>query len=242
MEVGVEHGQESAVFVIYLVGRHVGVIDRDVRVFLERDAVEPCGQPEHALFHACQFEIRAEHFPVNVVFLQLQLVGVVAEVPRLQDEIRPFALAGGGFHGLHLFAGGGEIGLQQVVEQLIDVLAVFRHALLQHEVGKRAASQQLCAFAPQVDDAFDDFRVVVFAPTGADGVFGHVHFFAQFPVVRVSHERVVARRVEREEPSFESLFLGGRGGGVECRFRQSGQVLFPREVELEGVGGFQVVL
>ena len=61
MEVGIEHGQVTAVAVEYLIGFHVGVVDGYLAVLAERDAVELVGQAKHALNHFRQLEIRTEH-------------------------------------------------------------------------------------------------------------------------------------------------------------------------------------
>lgn len=49
IEIDEEHGQVAAVAVIDLVGAHVGVIDGDLLVLAEGDAVEARGQSEDAL-------------------------------------------------------------------------------------------------------------------------------------------------------------------------------------------------
>ena len=51
MEVGIEHSEERAVTVEHLIGLHVGMVDGDVLVLFERDAVEAVGQSEHTVYH-----------------------------------------------------------------------------------------------------------------------------------------------------------------------------------------------
>ena len=49
VEVGIEDGEVGTVAVKHLVGLHVGMVDGDVLVLLERDAVQTVGQSEHAV-------------------------------------------------------------------------------------------------------------------------------------------------------------------------------------------------
>ena len=71
MEVGVEHSQIRAVLVEHLVCLNVGMIHLDVLVLLECDAVEACGESEHALYNFRQFEVWAQHFCIEVEFAHL---------------------------------------------------------------------------------------------------------------------------------------------------------------------------
>ena len=71
VEVGVEYGQVRTVLVEHLVGLHVGMVDGNVLVLLERDAVQPVGQSKHALDDLRQFEVGSQHLCVQVVLLHL---------------------------------------------------------------------------------------------------------------------------------------------------------------------------
>ncbi len=76
MEVGIEDGEIAAILVEDLVGLDVGMIDGDVLVFLEGDAIEAVGEAEDTVDDFRQLEIGPQHLGIDVVFLQLQLVGV----------------------------------------------------------------------------------------------------------------------------------------------------------------------
>ena len=76
MEVGIEDGEEATILVEDLVGLHVGMIDGDFLVFLEGDAVETVGEAKDTVDDLRQLEIGPQHLGIDVVFLQLQLVGV----------------------------------------------------------------------------------------------------------------------------------------------------------------------
>ena len=81
-EVGIEHGQIRSVTVENFVSLDVGMVNGDVVVGLEGDAIQAIGQSEHAIDNLREFEIRAQHFAIEVVFLHLQLVRIVRRVPR----------------------------------------------------------------------------------------------------------------------------------------------------------------
>ena len=52
MEIRVQYGQESSVFVEHFVCRHVRMVYRNVGIFLECDAVQAGSQSEDTLFDA----------------------------------------------------------------------------------------------------------------------------------------------------------------------------------------------
>ena len=74
MEVSVQYGQELTVFVEYLVGFNIFVINRDFRIFPESDSVESFCQSEYSFFYLFQFEVRTEHFFIDIEFFVFQFV------------------------------------------------------------------------------------------------------------------------------------------------------------------------
>ena len=77
MEIGIEDGQIGTVLIEHLVGFHVGMINGDVLVLLEGDAVEAVGEAEHAVDNLRQFEVGTQHLGIDIVFLQLELMRVI---------------------------------------------------------------------------------------------------------------------------------------------------------------------
>ena len=77
VEVGVEDGEIAAVLVKDLIGLDVGMIDGDVLVFLECDAIEAMCQTEDAVDDLVELEVRTQHLRVDIVVLNLQLMGIV---------------------------------------------------------------------------------------------------------------------------------------------------------------------
>ena len=132
MEVGIEHSEERAVLIEHLVSLDVRMIDGNVLVLLECDAIQLIGQSEDTVNHPLQFEIRTQHLGIDVVLLHLQLVRIEARVPRLHlvyifmSQFAQFVA---------LLDGCGHVGVNQVVQQPIDAAGVRGHATFQHVVG-----------------------------------------------------------------------------------------------------------
>ena len=78
MEVGIEDGEERTVLIKDFVSLDVRVIDGDVLILLERDAIQLIGQSEDAIDDVFQFEVGTQHLGINVVLLHLQLMRVEA--------------------------------------------------------------------------------------------------------------------------------------------------------------------
>ena len=142
-KVGVEDGEITAILVEHLVCLHVWVIDWDVLVLLEGDAVELVGKSEHAIDHLVQLEVRAEHLGIEVELLHLQLMGVVTEVPWLDVEVVALQFLGKCLYLSHLLHGGRLVGGDEVVQELIYVVDIRSHTMLQHVVGVGIETEQL---------------------------------------------------------------------------------------------------
>ena len=82
MEVGIEHREIGAILIKHLVSLHVRMIDGNRRILLEGDTIETVGQPEDTVDYLRQLEIGAQHLCIDVITLQLQLMGIEAEIPR----------------------------------------------------------------------------------------------------------------------------------------------------------------
>ena len=83
VEISVEDGEIAAILVEHLVSLDVRMVNRNVLVLLEGDAVQLVGKTEDTAYHLRQFEVGTQHFLVDVVLLHLQLVTVETSVPRL---------------------------------------------------------------------------------------------------------------------------------------------------------------
>ena len=136
VEVGIEHGKEFPVFVEDFVGIHILVINGNIRILLEGDAIQSGCQAEYTFLHVVQLKVRAEQLIVDIELPVLQFMGIVRPVPRHQDEVFSFRLACQGLHFCIFLFGGGRVSLQQLVQQLIHGLTVLCHALLEVVFGE----------------------------------------------------------------------------------------------------------
>ena len=207
------------------------MIYRNVLVLLERDAIQPVGQSEHAFYHVAEFKVGAQHLRIEVVLGQLKFVGVETEVPRLHGEVLALGLACRFADFLHLFQCRRLVCVNETVEQAIHIAAVSGHAALEHVVGIGLAAQQLRNLPAQVDESFADFNVVFRVVVRTLSVLGHIHPAAQLPLGRVGHEGRVAWEVECEHPSLLVLLLGRVRRSLNGRVGQSLKVAFIGYVE-----------
>ena len=187
MEIGIEDGEIRTVLVEDLIGLHVGMIDRNILVLLEGDAIETVGQAEHAVDDLRQFEIRPQHLRIDIVFLELQLMGIEREVPRL-EFLFPQIFMKLLFDFSDFFFRGSLVGGDEVVEELVDVADIAGHTVLHHVVGIGLMAQELCQFATQIDEPLTDLQVVLRIVVDALRILGHIHLPAQVATGAVGHE------------------------------------------------------
>ena len=81
-EVGVEHADETSVGAGYVIGLYIGMVDLNLGVVCELQAIELCGKAEYTVNHVVELEVGAEGLFVKRVFVGLELVGIIRIVPR----------------------------------------------------------------------------------------------------------------------------------------------------------------
>ena len=229
---------------MYFVSHHIGVIDGNLLVGDEGDAVEFLGKGEDALFHAFEFEVGFYLLVADGIAVVLVLLADVAPVPRHEFESGPVKAACDGIalEFGNLFERPSLRGGQQFVDEGIHRRLVAGHLLFQHVGGVVRIAEESGQFEAQFGDAFGNVAVVIFAD--AAGVVRSPELLLQFPVAGVGHEGTVARHLQRYGPSLLAAcgrFVGhafpdeigqfGYFGGVCCR-----------DVERKGVGSSQYVL
>ena len=89
-KVGIDHADELPLVVGNVEGLHVGMVDLDVVVAGELQAIELGGEAEHTGNHVVELEVGAQLLLVVAVGGIFELVGVVAVVPRI--DFHGFAL------------------------------------------------------------------------------------------------------------------------------------------------------
>ena len=194
------------------------MIDGNVLVLLERNAIETVSQTKDTIDDLRQFEVGTKHLLVQVVFLHLQLMAIEASVPRIQL----LNILLGHFDQLCLFLQSRRlISLNEVVEQPIDITGLGGHTTLQHVVCISLVTQQLGYLTTQIDESLADVEVVLAVVVRTLGITCHIHLLTQFALGRIRHERRVGGHVEGEHPALLLLFLGSQSSCLARRIRQS---------------------
>ena len=220
-EVCIEYCQIAAILIEYLVCLDIRMIDRDVLVLLEGDAVELVGKTEYAINHLIELEIRTKHLCIEIVLLHLELMRIESEIPWLHLEIIALQFLCECLHLCRLVDGGRLVGIDEIVQKLIHIFCGACHTMTEYVIGIGLEAQKLCQLSAQVDQSLTDFQVVLLVVVDADGISRHVHLLAEFALGRVGHERRVAREVEGEDPSLFVLLLCIMGCGSDGGLRES---------------------
>ena len=218
------------------------MIDGDVIVLFEGNAVQAVCQSEDAVDDLRQFEIGSQHLGIDIVFLQLKLVRIEAEVPRLEFEVLAFRLLCHLLNGSHLFHGRRLVSDDQVVEQFIDIAHIACHAMFQHVVGIGLVTQQLCQFATEVDQALTNVEVVLAIIVDTLRVLGHIHLTAQVALRGIGHEGRVRGEVEGEHPTLLVHLLGRQGCCLTGCRRQTVELRLIGDMKREGFVLLQEIL
>ena len=142
----------------------------------------------------------------------------------------------------HFLDGRRFVGVEQFVEQLIDIVGATSHPMLHHVVGKRFVAQKLRHFAPQIDEPLADFEVVFGVVVQTDRVFRHIHLPTQFALRGIGHKGRVRGRVERENPALLAVFLRRLCRCFASRFGQSVELVFVGDMQFECLVFLQQIL
>ena len=177
-EVRIENGQEGAVLIIHFVGLHLRMIDRNLLVASEGDAIQLGGQSEHTLADMIQLEVGAGHLVIELESTVLQLLGIIVPVPRHQIDRCALLLLGKGRDRLILLQGHRPVGFAQLIQQLIDTGRRLGHGVCQLVIGKGRITHQAGDLQPDVDNLPHDLLVVIFVILVADRHERPIQLFA----------------------------------------------------------------
>ena len=81
-EISIEQCKMASVCISYIIYFHIFMINRHIVQFLEIDAVQPIGQPEHRVNAAFQLEIRLKLLLIYCIFSLLVTLWPEREIPR----------------------------------------------------------------------------------------------------------------------------------------------------------------
>ena len=146
-------------------------------------------------------------------------------------------------NGFLLLNGGGLIGVDQVVEQLVNMGGLGGHAMLQHIVGKGVEAQQLRQLTAEIDQTLAYLKVIrVGSLMRTLRIASHIDLLAQVAAVGIGHKGRVALIVERKYPALKALLLGVVGSGLASRLGQSAQIVLVGDVQRVSLSLLQQVL
>ena len=216
------------------------MIDLDLVVGREIQAVKLVGEHEHALLDVFELQIGLHDLVVERIFLVLVFFAVIAPVPRHELAFEP-ERSGIVGDGLIVLVGIG-LGLgEQLVEEGHDRRGVLGHAAFEHVVGIAFIAQQVGDLQAQVGNLFDDRRIVVLAAQCAR-IVGTPEFLLERTVRRIGQERHIARCLQRHRPALFTARLGIGCHTLLHEVRQFGHDLRVGDVDREGIGRSQGVL
>ena len=116
-----------------------------------------------------------------------------------------------------------------------------RHAIVDHQVGEIGEAQQPRLFPAQFQNSRYDLAIIELTGCGPHAV-GVIHLPADPVVVKMRHQRHVARRLQREPPARDALRHGALPGRRNRTGRQAAQFRFVGDHQLERVGRIENML
>ena len=191
--IAVEKGDWLAVLIAYLEYLHVWVIGRDVLALLEVQSVNTMSGIEHTIYlYAVDVEVWLNLIIGNVEHLLLHLRRIIEAVVWLQFEVLALSLLGILFYRLGLSISLWSIFLDELLQEIIHILAVLSHRLFERIVGIAGISHQFALLGTQLGNLGYD-REGVEIRVGSIGTVDtcHIHLLAQFAVLEIGKDRLL---------------------------------------------------
>ena len=191
--IAVEEGDWLAVLVAYLEYLHVRVISRNILALLEVQPVNTMGGIEHTVhLYAVDVEVWLNLIIGNVEHLLLHLRRIIESVVWLQLEVLAFSLLCIRFYRLGFSISLRSIFLDELLQEIIHILAVLSHRLFERIVGIVVISHQLALLGTQLGNLGYDREGVEFWVSTIGTVDAcHIHLFAQFAVLEIGEDRLL---------------------------------------------------
>ena len=223
--VEIEDAQFAAVAVEDGVGRHIRVIDRQVRALLEGKAVKLFGHVEHAVLeHLVEHEVFHHRIFIEVELFGLDAVGIAIPVPRLHFVVAAVGSDCGGQQGRFTALGRGK-GRDHLFHEIERGLRLFGHAIPHGVAGPVGFTEQRRLVGAQLGDLGDQHaRVDIGRAVGAV-IARHEQLFAGSAVFHARQQRLLRRVLQRDGIfAVEALFGRQIGSGLDVVVRQTGEL------------------
>ena len=240
-EVHIHHGNHLVV-VDDLIHLHILLIDGNLLVLAEGQAIQFVADHKEALAGGVEREVGADFLFVEVVFLLSEFLTIVAPVIRLKFEATALLVNHLLVEG-SLLLGLGQCRGPHMVEQLIDIVGVLGHTILQYEVGIAVITHDVGAFQTQVHNLVDKALVVELAPEAAGGI-GGPYLLAELAVLAVHQEGLQRGHIKGEHVLALGVGIGVSGflGGHQLLFGETVQFVHIVHNQLIAVGGFEHII
>ena len=173
MKISIVNSKELTFLVKHFVGRYLGVINLNILVLLEGDAIQAFCQTKNTLFDILQLEIRFQIIVRDIVFLFLEFLAVITEVPGFDMSRIETVRLGVVLHFLHFLQSRRHVRIAQLVQQFIHILRRLCHAFVKGFDGIVLLTEQLGKRQTRIGDLDDQTRVVKL-PAYALGGIRHI--------------------------------------------------------------------
>ena len=90
VEIHIQYSKVGTIIVEDLIGFHVRMIDRNISIFLECNAIKSGGKSEDTFYNIANLKIGTEHFRVKVITFFFKKMGIVGTIPWFHLEILTF--------------------------------------------------------------------------------------------------------------------------------------------------------
>ncbi len=169
------------------------MIGWDVLALLEVQSVYTMGGIEHTVhLYAVDVEVWLNLIIGNVEHLLLHLRRIIEAVVWLQLEVLALSLLGIRFYRLGFSISLRSIFLDELLQEIIHILAVLSHRLFERIVGIVVISHQLALLGTQLGNlGYDREGVEIWVGSIGTVDACHIHLLAQFAVLEIGEDRLL---------------------------------------------------
>ena len=218
------------------------MINRNILILLECDAIKACGKSEYALYHLGKFEVRTYHLCIDIIFFQLKLVRIESSIPWHEFKILSIHALCHLLQFLFLSNGSRLIGINKVVKQFIYICNIGCHTLYEDIISIGMITEQLSRLAANIDQSLADIYVISLIFMRTESVVCHKHFLSEVAVFCILHKRTITWEVESKHPTIEITLLCLMSCRLFLSIRETFKVILISDMEGESLLFFQQIL
>ena len=206
MEVCVIDGEEFTFLVKYFVCCYFGMIDLNILVLFEFQAIQFLSQAEYTFLDVLELEIRAKVIIGNGIFLLFEFLRVITEVPRLyMSSIETMSMCII-LQFFHFLACSRHIGIAELVQQTEYLLRSLCHGLVERFLCIGLLVEQVRERQTGIHYLHNNTGVVEFS-AHTFAYIRHIELAADIAVIQVLHYRNGGCRFEVQQIAFQAFLL-----------------------------------